>query len=63
MWAQKKLEIQKINHPKWGWGSKIKILALLTKLNQILYLYSVDPQKARYAKAYHPKWGRGSKKF
>ena len=38
------------NHPKSGGGSKMKILALLTKLNQIPYTYSVDPQKARNAK-------------
>ena len=41
-------------------GSKIKILARSTKLNQILYTYSGDPQKAINAKITHPKWG-GSK--
>ena len=39
----------------------MKILAPLTKLNQILYTYSVGPQKARNAKTNHPKWGWGSK--
>ena len=32
-----------------------------TKLNQILYTYSVGPLKARNAKTNHPKWGGGSK--
>ena len=44
-----------------GGGSKIKILALWTKLNQILYTYFVDPQMARNAKNNHPKWGGGKK--
>ena len=39
----------------------MEILALSTKLNQISYTYSVDPQKARNAKTNHPKWGGGSK--
>ena len=38
-------------------GSKMKILALWTKLNQISYTNSVGPQKARNAKTNHPKWG------
>ena len=44
-----------------GGGSKIKILARWTKLNQILYTYSVGPQKTRDTKSNHPKWGGGSK--
>ena len=39
----------------------MKILALSIKLNQILYTYPVDPQKARNAKTNHPKWGEGQK--
>ena len=46
---------------KWRGGSQIKILARWTKLNQILYTYSVGPPKARNAKTNHPKWGGGSK--
>ena len=38
-----------------GGGAKMKILARWTKLNQILYTYSVGPQKPRNAKANHPK--------
>ena len=34
----------------------MQILALSTKLNQILYTYSVGLRKARNAKTYHPKW-------
>ena len=49
---------------EWGWGagggvSKMKILALSTKLNQISYTYAVDPQKARNQKINHPKWEEG----
>ena len=45
-----------------GAGSKMKILDLSTKLMQILYTYSVNPQKARNTKTNHPKWeGRGVK--
>ena len=39
----------------------MKILALSTKLNQILYTYSVGPQKAGNAKTNHPKWGGKNK--
>ena len=51
----------KITTQNEGGGSKIKILALSAKLNQILYTYSVDPQKARNAKTNHQKWGGGIK--
>ena len=33
-----------------GRGSKMKILALLTKLNEMLYAYSVGAQKAKNSK-------------
>ena len=45
----------------WGGGSKMKILAFSTKLNQISYTYSVDLQKAENIKINHPKCGAGSK--
>ena len=47
---------------KKGGRSKIKILALSTKLNQILYTSSVDPQNATNIKTNHPKW-RGVKNW
>ena len=47
---------------KMGKGSKKKILARWTKLNQILYTYSVVPQKARNAKTNDRKWGGGGQK-
>ena len=49
-WGPQKARNAKTNHPKWGWGSKMKILALSTKLNQILFTNSVNPQEARNAK-------------
>ena len=42
-------------------GSKMKVLARWTKLNQILYTYSVGPLKARNGITNHPKWGEGQK--
>ena len=42
-----------------GGVSKMKILYLWTKLNKILYTYSMGPQKARNAKTNHPKSGGG----
>ena len=50
-------KIQTFNPFKIGGGSKMKILVRWTKLNQILYTYTVGPQKARNAKTNHPKWG------
>ena len=44
-----------------GGRSKMRILALSTKLNQISYTYSVDPQKARNEQTNHPKGGGGVK--
>ena len=39
----------------------MKILARWTKLNQILYTYSVGAKMARNAKTNHPNWGGGQK--
>ena len=44
-----------------GRCQKMKIHALWTRLNQILYTYSVDPQKARNTKTNHLKSVGGSK--
>ena len=54
MWAHKKLEMQKLTTQNLGRGVKN---GPCTKLNQTLYTYSVDPQKARNAKTIHPKCG------
>ena len=39
----------------------MKILALWTKLNQILYTYSMSTLKARNVKTNHPTWKGGAK--